>query len=243
MAQPQRQADVHQDELCPPNKCYALMDANKIIDLDNPLSPSNFKTTGLVQPRQTLCKMFSRCLTTRVTGFDQPRLQIMQMMYCFVNNVHLDYADLLWEGLHYSLEHPSTLIPYPRFIKLIINVTDEMKLTENYRMYAAVFEVDVPTTQLCIPPRRSTRLTPPTPMPTTAEADDIIIQDTIQLSLVEQKSHDDFEAKHNKEKVKEQLMAEEIERTTVEGIKRTEDESSNGMIMTLEKKGVKGMEA
>ncbi|GKB00512.1 hypothetical protein Tco_0828505 [Tanacetum coccineum] len=38
MAQPQRQADVHQDELCSPNKCYALMDANKKIDLDNPFS-------------------------------------------------------------------------------------------------------------------------------------------------------------------------------------------------------------
>ncbi|GJX68602.1 hypothetical protein Tco_0304329 [Tanacetum coccineum] len=35
MAQPQRQADVHQNELCPPNKRYALMDANKNIDLDN----------------------------------------------------------------------------------------------------------------------------------------------------------------------------------------------------------------
>ncbi|GJY76428.1 hypothetical protein Tco_0481544 [Tanacetum coccineum] len=40
-------------------------------------SISNFKTTGLLQPWQTLCKMFSRCLTTRVTGYDQPSLQIM----------------------------------------------------------------------------------------------------------------------------------------------------------------------
>ncbi|GKC94944.1 retrovirus-related pol polyprotein from transposon TNT 1-94 [Tanacetum coccineum] len=30
-----------------------------------------------------------------------------------------DYAELLFEGLHYALEHPSTLIPYPRFTKLI----------------------------------------------------------------------------------------------------------------------------
>ncbi|GJR60445.1 hypothetical protein Tco_1502607 [Tanacetum coccineum] len=185
MAQPQRQADVHQDELCPPNKCYALMDANKKIDLDNPLCPneskilanilqnhplrfsiaasssvpwiylgqfwhtlkedrskyrltfvldrkeltmtlgdfrtifqlpqatynnherfvaapkftemvpfflndlgitlelrstSNFKTTSLVQPWQTLCKLFSRRLTTRVTSYDQPPLQIMKML-------------------------------------------------------------------------------------------------------------------------------------------------------------------
>ncbi|GKG12896.1 hypothetical protein Tco_0347133, partial [Tanacetum coccineum] len=108
--------------------------------------------------------------------------------------IHVDYADLLWEGLHYTLEHPSTLIPYPRFTKLIVShymtafleisrrardkyhnledddmvksifnsgkhkdgvgmkipswmITDEMKLTDNYRMYAVVFGVDVPTAQ------------------------------------------------------------------------------------------------
>ncbi|GJW68852.1 hypothetical protein Tco_0123276 [Tanacetum coccineum] len=84
-------------------------------------SPSNFKTIGLVQPWQTLCKMFSRCLITRVTVYDQPPLQIMQMLYCFVNDIYVDYADLLWEGFHYSLEHPTTLIPYPKFTKLIVS--------------------------------------------------------------------------------------------------------------------------
>nr|GFB93493.1 hypothetical protein [Tanacetum cinerariifolium] len=39
--------------------------------------------------------------------------------------------------------------------------------------------------RLHLPPRRSTRLTPPIPVPTTDEADDIILQDTIQLSLAE----------------------------------------------------------
>nr|GEU32917.1 integrase, catalytic region, zinc finger, CCHC-type, peptidase aspartic, catalytic [Tanacetum cinerariifolium] len=43
MAQPQRSADVHQDELCPPNKRYALMDANKKIDPDNPQYPNESK--------------------------------------------------------------------------------------------------------------------------------------------------------------------------------------------------------
>ncbi|GKA51939.1 hypothetical protein Tco_0745135 [Tanacetum coccineum] len=138
--------------------------------------------------------MFVRCLTTRVTSHDQPPLQIMQMLYCFVNNVHVDYAELLWEELHFALKHPSTLILYPGFTKLIVGhyisaypeisrrvhdryhnlehdemvksifnsgknkagfgmkipswmTTDEMKLTKNYRMYAEVFRVDVPTTQ------------------------------------------------------------------------------------------------
>nr|GEY65713.1 hypothetical protein [Tanacetum cinerariifolium] len=140
-------------------------------------------------------------------------------------------------------------------------ITDEMKLTENYWIYDAVFRVDVPKTQsqsiestqgthrtssapripnpdiaegessasrkftvirLRIPQRRSTRLTPPTPITATDEADDIVLQDTMQLSLAEQKSHEELKAKQNKEKVKEHLMAEEIEKQ-VEGTKNIEE--------------------
>ncbi|GKB71333.1 hypothetical protein Tco_0932745 [Tanacetum coccineum] len=267
-------------------------------DLDFTLelrSSSKFKTTGLVQPWQKLCKMFSRCLTTRVTG------------------------------LHYSLEHPSTLIPYLRLTKLIVShymtafpeisrrvpdnyhnleddeivkiifnsgknkagvgmnisswmITDEMKLTKHFRMYASVFGVDVPTTQsqpiestqgthrttsaprspnpdvdagessaqrkstiirLRIPPRRSTRLTPPTPILTVAEAEDITLQEIIQLSIVEQKSRDDLEAKQNEEKVKEHLMAEEIEKL-VEGTENVENnEVVNSVINNQEVPGTR----
>ncbi|GKA99940.1 hypothetical protein Tco_0827934 [Tanacetum coccineum] len=162
MAQQQHAADVHPDELCPPNKRYDLMDANKKVDLDHVQSlqllhpfwhtlkedgskyrlrfmldkkeptltlddfrqifhlpqatannhnsfvpppsfsdmvpfykqvlgftmelktQSNFKTTVLLQPWQTLCKIFSKCLTTRVIGWDQPSLQLIQMLYCLV---------------------------------------------------------------------------------------------------------------------------------------------------------------
>ncbi|GJR42152.1 hypothetical protein Tco_1310255 [Tanacetum coccineum] len=55
----------------------------------------HFATKDLSQPWQTLKKIFSRCSTTRVTGIDQPLFQIMQMLYCFVNNVHVDYAALI----------------------------------------------------------------------------------------------------------------------------------------------------
>ncbi|GKC85198.1 hypothetical protein Tco_1140915, partial [Tanacetum coccineum] len=118
----------------------------------------------------------------------------MQMMYCFVNNIHVDYAELLWEGIYYSLHHPTSLIPYLRFTKIIIShymtifleisrcardmyhnlqdddimknifnsgrhkdkvgmqipdwmITEEMKHTEHYMMYAEVFRLDVPLTQ------------------------------------------------------------------------------------------------
>ncbi|GJS16631.1 hypothetical protein Tco_0411103 [Tanacetum coccineum] len=271
MAQRQQVDDVHQDDLCPPNKRYDIMDANKKVDLENVQCPSeikilmniitnhplrfsiaasasvpwiymaqfwhtlredgskyrlkfmldrkeltftlddfktifhllqandnnhasfvpppsfsdmvpfykqvlgfsmelktvsNFKIPGLLQPWQMLCKIFSKCLTTR----------------------------LMWEGIYYLLHHPATLIPYLRFTKIIIShyitifpdisrrardayhnlqdddimknifnsgrnknkvgmrippwmITEEMKLTKYYKMYADVFGLVVPLIQ------------------------------------------------------------------------------------------------
>ncbi|GJW84531.1 hypothetical protein Tco_0157676, partial [Tanacetum coccineum] len=371
MAQQQHAADVHPDELCPPNKRYDLMDANKKVDLDHVQCPpeskiltniiknhplrfsiaasssvpwiymaqfwhtlkedgskyrlkfmldkkelsltlddfrtifhlpqanannhdsfvpppsfldmvpfykqqlgftmelktsSSFKTTGLLQPWQTLCKIFSKCLTTRVTGWDQPPLQIMQMMYCFVNNIHVDYAELLWEGIYYSLHHPTSSIPYPRFTKIIVShymtifpeisrrardmyhnlqdddimknifnsgrhkdkvgmqipdwmITEEMKHTEHYRMYAEVFGLDVPLTQS--QPTESTQGTHRTPsalvpVPNVEKANEMILQDILQVSLAEHKSQEEQEARENVELVNKHLVFEEIEKL-VEG--------------------------
>ncbi|GJW35211.1 hypothetical protein Tco_0058131 [Tanacetum coccineum] len=195
----------------------------------------------------------------------------MQMLYCFVNNIHVDYAELLWEGLYYSLHHPTSSIPYPRFTKIIVShymtifpdisrrardmyhnlqdddimknifnsgrhknkvgmqipawmITDEMKLTEHYRMYAEVFGIDVPLTQsqptestqgthrTPSAPRRSTRLTPPAPVPTVDKADEMILQDTLQVSLAEHKSREEQEARENVALVDEHLASEEIEK-------------------------------
>nr|GEV34561.1 hypothetical protein [Tanacetum cinerariifolium] len=83
--------------------------------------PTNFVTKGLPQPWQRLRKIFARCLTTRAIGHDQPPFQIMQIIYCFINNVHVDYAELLWEGLHYFLMHPTGFIPYLMFTKIIVD--------------------------------------------------------------------------------------------------------------------------
>ncbi|GJV22776.1 hypothetical protein Tco_1375471 [Tanacetum coccineum] len=235
----------------------------------------------------------------------------MQMMYCFINNIHVDYAELLWEGLHYSLHHPTSSIPYPRFTKIIIShymtnfpeisrrardryhnlkdddimknifnsgrykdkvgmkipawmISEEMKHTEHYQMYAEVFGIDVPLTQsqptestqgmhrtpsaprspnpnmdagvssalkrstvihFRIPQRRSTRLTPPAPVPTVDKADEMILQDTLQVSLAEHKSREEQEARENVELVNEHLASVEIEKM-VEGPENVIDDSS-----------------
>ncbi|GKA76862.1 hypothetical protein Tco_0783323 [Tanacetum coccineum] len=233
------------------------------------------------------------------------------MIYCFVNNIHVDYAELLWEGLYYSLHHPTSSIPYPRFTKIIFihymtifpdisrrardkyhnlqdddimknifnsgrhkdkvgmqiptwMITEEMKHTEPYQMYAEVFGIDVTLTQsqptestqgthrkpsaprspnpnkeaaessaprrstvirLRIPERRSTPLTPPSPVPNVDKADEMILQDTLHVSLAEHKSREEHEARENVALVDEHLASKEIEKM-VDGQENVVDDSS-----------------
>ncbi|GJZ87613.1 retrovirus-related pol polyprotein from transposon TNT 1-94 [Tanacetum coccineum] len=269
---PQANADNHDSFVTPPSFLYMVPFYKQQLGFTMELkTSSSFKTTSLLHPWQMLCKIFSKCLTTRVTEWDQPSLQIMQMMYCFVNNIHVDYAELLWEGLYYSLHHPTSSIPYPRFTKIIIShymtsfpeisrrtrdkyhnlknddimknifnsgrykdkvgmkipewmISEEMKHTKHYRMYAGVFGLDIPLTQsqptestqgthrIPSTPRRSTRLTPPAPVPTVDKADEMILQDTLQVSLAENKSREEQETRENVELVKEHLASVEIEK-------------------------------
>ncbi|GJY34914.1 hypothetical protein Tco_0419383 [Tanacetum coccineum] len=70
--------------------------------------------------------------------------------------------------------------------------------------------------RLRLPERRSTRLTPPAPVPTVDKADEMILQDTLQVSLAEHKSHEEQEARENVALVDEHLASEEIEKMVEE---------------------------
>ncbi|GJS80148.1 hypothetical protein Tco_0730029 [Tanacetum coccineum] len=280
MAQQQHAADVHPDELCPPNKRYDLMDANKKIDFEHVQCPpesklltniiknhplrfsiaasssvpwiymaqfwhtlnedgskyrltfmldkkelsltlddfrtifhlpqatdnnhdsfvpppsfldmvpfyknelgftielktsSSFKITVLLQPWQTLCKIFSKFLTTRVTGWDQPPLQIMQMM----------------QTQRHSWNEDSRL--------------DDLRRNEAHR--ALSNECQVPpkrstVIRFCIPQRRSTRLTPPAPVPTINKADEMILQrHTTSKWWKDQRMFDDSSISRNDDQI------------------------------------------
>ncbi|GJS10791.1 retrovirus-related pol polyprotein from transposon TNT 1-94 [Tanacetum coccineum] len=296
---------VHRiDKLCPPNKQYDLMDANKKVDLEQvhfwhtlkedgskyrltfmldkkvlsltlddfrtmfhlPQANDNnhdsfvpppsfldmvpfykqqlgftmelktslsFKTTSLLQPWQTLCKIFSKCLTTRVTGWDQPPLQIMKMMYCFVNNIHVDYAELLWEGLYYSLHHLTSSISYLRFTKIIIShyMTCFPDISRHARdMYHNLQDDDIMKNIFNSGRHkdkvgmRSTRLTPSAPVPTIDKADEMILQDTLQVSLAKHKSREEQEARENVELINKHFASENIEKM-MEGLENVIDDS------------------
>nr|GEU62498.1 hypothetical protein [Tanacetum cinerariifolium] len=155
MAQPQRQADVHQDELCPPNKRYALMNTNKKIDLDNLLK----ELTMTLDDFRTIFQL------PQATNNNHERfvagLKFLEMVPLFLNDLgftlkitiplqknwsHTIVADTLQDVFMMSYNtrrnKAGVEMKIPRWM-----ITDEMKFTENYQMYAEVFRVDVPTTQ------------------------------------------------------------------------------------------------
>ncbi|GKE79435.1 hypothetical protein Tco_1545555, partial [Tanacetum coccineum] len=75
-----------------------------------------------------------------------------------------------------------------------------------------------------LPKRRSTHLTPPALVPIVDKADEMILQDTLQVSLAEHKSREEQEARENMELVKEHLASVEIEKM-VEGSENIIDDS------------------
>ncbi|GJW59616.1 hypothetical protein Tco_0313284 [Tanacetum coccineum] len=250
MEQPQRPADVHQDELCPPNKRYALMGANKKVDFENPLCLDESRILENILHNHPL--RFSIDASSSVPWiylgqlwhtlqedgsknklkFMLDRKELTLTLDDFKTIFHLPQAtdnnhDHFVPALKFSEMVPfyiNNLGKSKNVVKMKIPdwiITDEMKLTKNYQLYAEVFGVDVSTTQS--QPIESTQGThrktsvPRTPNPETVEGESNALR-----NLAEQKSHKELEAKQNLEKVKEHLMAEEIEKL-VEGSENIEE--------------------
>ncbi|GJS99545.1 hypothetical protein Tco_0820715 [Tanacetum coccineum] len=198
---------------------------------------SRFKTTGLLQPWQTLCKIFSKASMGR------------NLLFSSSSNIF----DSVSRFTKIIVSHYMTIFPkiLRRARDILERSHEEMKHTEHYRMYAEVFGLDVPLTQsqptestqgthrtpsalrsptpkkdtvessapkqstvihLRLLERRSTRLTPPVPVPTIEKADEMILQDTLQVSLAEHRSREEQEARVNMELVNKHLASKEIEK-------------------------------
>ncbi|GJS77083.1 retrovirus-related pol polyprotein from transposon TNT 1-94 [Tanacetum coccineum] len=138
---------------------------------------SSFKTTGLLQPWQTLCKIFSKRARDMYHNLQDDDI----MKNIFNSGRHKDKVSM--QILDWM-------------------ITEEIKHTEHYRMYAEVFRLDVPLTHSqptestqgthrTPSAPRSTRLTPPAPVPTVDKADEMILQDTLQDNLAEHKSREE----------------------------------------------------
>ncbi|GJT31628.1 retrovirus-related pol polyprotein from transposon TNT 1-94 [Tanacetum coccineum] len=199
-AQQQQCREVHPDELCPPNKRYDLMDANKKIYLEHEglYYSLHHPTSSIPYLRFTkiIISHYMTCIpdiSRRVRDMYHNLQDDDIMKNIFNSGRHKDKVDM---------QIPDWMI------------IEEMKQTEHYRMCGDVFGLDVPLT-LSQPTestqgmhrtpaatlRRSTRLTPPALVPIVDKADEMILQDTLQISLAEHKSREEQEARENAELV------------------------------------------
>nr|GEU96499.1 hypothetical protein [Tanacetum cinerariifolium] len=255
MAQSQRPADVHQDELCPPNKRYALMDANKKVDLENTLCPNESRILANIPQNHPLG--FSIAASSLVpwiylgqtifhlpqatnNNHDQfvPDPKFSEMVPFYINNLGFTLelrstslrqlvfyncgrhcAKLLWEGFHNSLKNPTTRISYPRFTKLIMRyyMTIFPKISRRSSDRYHNLEDDVMIKSIFNSGKSKN----------VVWNEDSILddnrrnEDTLQISLAKKKSHKELDVT-NVKKVKEHLMAKEIEKL-VEGTKNVEE--------------------
>ncbi|GKB81384.1 hypothetical protein Tco_0948279, partial [Tanacetum coccineum] len=81
---------------------------------------SAFYTKFLAQQWQTMFKVFNRYLTTKTSGHDQTKINILQLFHAVVNRTNVDYAALLWWDFMNCVSQKKDVIQYPHFIKLII---------------------------------------------------------------------------------------------------------------------------
>nr|GEU40591.1 hypothetical protein [Tanacetum cinerariifolium] len=58
---------------------------------------SVFYTNNLAQPWQTMFKVFNCYLTTRTSGYDQTKINILQLFHDMINRTNVDYGALLWD--------------------------------------------------------------------------------------------------------------------------------------------------
>ncbi|GKD90467.1 hypothetical protein Tco_1365974 [Tanacetum coccineum] len=129
---------------------------------------SAFYTKNLAQPWQTIFKFFNRCLTSRKSGYDQPKINILLIFHAVINQVHVDYVDLLCVYTTGNVTVKEMPIPDDLLI-------DAIRETQVYKEFV---RVDVPTIQP--QPVESTQGAKRTPRatktPNPAAVDDVVSQ-------------------------------------------------------------------
>nr|GEW56698.1 hypothetical protein [Tanacetum cinerariifolium] len=205
MAHQQLVDDVHPDELCPSNKQYDLMDANKKIDLEHVQCPPKSKIL------MNVIKNHPLRLSIAASSSSVPWIYMAQFWHTLKEdsskaamgrNSLFSSSFNIFDSL--SKIHEDHPWRYKDKVGMKIPdwmISEEMKQTEHYRMYAEVFGIDVLLIQS--PPTESTQGTHRTP------------------SAPRQKQ----EARENVALVKKHLASEEIEKM-VERQEHVVDDSS-----------------
>nr|GEY65156.1 hypothetical protein [Tanacetum cinerariifolium]GEY65971.1 hypothetical protein [Tanacetum cinerariifolium] len=214
--QQQQQRDVPQDQLCPPNKRFDLMDANKKFNLVNPQCPNKSKILANILNNHPLRLCVAASASELTLTIDDLRW-IFQLPQAIDNN---------HAGFFFA----------PTFSQMVLFFLDDLGFIGNYDHLQTLCQKDstaVANTlqDLCKMLNHSIhrfcvtrRPNPETPIPIAAEVDITNLNEATQISVATQRSLEDLEAQQNVEKVKEHMMDEELEQL-LEGIKNVDEDA------------------
>ncbi|GKE00782.1 hypothetical protein Tco_1388765 [Tanacetum coccineum] len=251
MAQSQRPADVHQDELCPPNKRYALMDANKKVDLENPLCPDESIILANILQNHPL--RFSIAASSLVPWIylgqfwhtwqeDGSKYKLKFMLERKELTLTLDDFRTIFHLPQATDNNHDHFVPALKFSKMVpfyinnLGFTLELRSTSNFKTTGLLQPIALGRISLLTSKSNNHDSSSQIHKADDSRLDDNrrneaygdwmiilrllkvnqvlhkVLQDILQVSLAEQKSHEELEATQNVEKFKEHLMAEEIKK-------------------------------
>ncbi|GJW45351.1 retrovirus-related pol polyprotein from transposon TNT 1-94 [Tanacetum coccineum] len=159
----------------------------------------------------------------------------IDIRYHFIKeHVERGTVEIYFVGTEYQLADLFTkALPKERFEYLVHRIDDVhpdelCPPKKGYDLVDANKKVDLEHVQCPPESKNSTEhhqnqhKTPPVPVPTVEKADEMILQDTLQVSLAEHKSLEEQEARENVELVNKHLASEEIEKL-VEGFENRDE--------------------
>ncbi|GKA59323.1 hypothetical protein Tco_0758636, partial [Tanacetum coccineum] len=189
---------------------------------------SAFFMKNLAQPWQTMFKVFNPCLTTRTTGHDQTKINILQLFQGVLNRTHVYYAALLWWDF---MNNKFPNIPKrleEDYHSIRDNVPLEIREMNDFNEYETVFMKDAyrsaspheskkrkqtagESSSRRIIVKKKKQSTPSIPPPGDDRERDEMAEATL-LSLTLHKTALDAEAKENIAKGQEMLEQEKIDK-------------------------------
>ncbi|GJV16736.1 hypothetical protein Tco_1362059 [Tanacetum coccineum] len=189
---------------------------------------SAFYTKNLAQPWQTMFKVFNRCLTTRLTGYDQTKIKQKKNIIQYPRFTKLIIDDIMekFESIHKRLEEDYHTI---KDDTQLVNVYTTREVTVHEMMIPNDLLTDKKKrkgTQVAgetSSPRKSLKIrfkqqnpisTTPIPPSDDRERDEII--EASQLSISLEKTAKVYEEQQNVAVVEETLLEEDVEKI-VEG--------------------------
>ncbi|GJY38269.1 hypothetical protein Tco_0424633 [Tanacetum coccineum] len=77
----------------------------------------------MYQPWRTFAAVINKCISGKTTGLDKLRLSRAQILWGMYHCKNVDFVELLWEDFAFHIDNhfSKESMPYPRFIKIIIN--------------------------------------------------------------------------------------------------------------------------